>query len=234
MAFTLPSALKAAFFLFSYARLARPAPAGTYDPVDNAWQQETGGPIVLDNPSGVAASGPSATGHPYGSTSLQGYDGNSIDTADDTRVPNPSLVPAQKYPADDGLYLDLTNVDSPQPIRGSKGGTDPGSPGMSPSNDKVDTDTIPDTSLYNKHESDAFAPPGSGAGSLPQFKWPLGLSHNHLGLNGSGWARQENTAVLPAATEMAGLDMRLSPHTYRELHWRTAGKWSFIITAAAA
>lgn len=45
----------------------------------------------------------------------------------------------------------------------------------------------------------------------------MGLSHNRLGLKGAGWARQQNEAVLPAATAMAGVDMRLSPHAYREV-----------------
>lgn len=77
-----------------------------------------------------------------------------------------------------------------------------------------------------------FAPPGPDYGSVPQLKWPLGLSHNHLGLNHAGWARQENTLTLPAATEMAGVDMRLAPHAYRELHWHTAGEWSFIMNGS--
>lgn len=45
----------------------------------------------------------------------------------------------------------------------------------------------------------------------------MGLSHNRLGLKGAGWARQQNEAVLPAAIAMAGVDMRLSPHAYREV-----------------
>ena len=47
----------------------------------------------------------------------------------------------------------------------------------------------------------------------------MGLSHNQLGQKGAGWARQQNVDVLPAALEMAGVDMRLSPNAYRELHW---------------
>lgn len=47
----------------------------------------------------------------------------------------------------------------------------------------------------------------------------MGLSHNRLGLKGAGWARQQNIDVLPRALEMAGVDMRLSPNAYRELHW---------------
>jgi oxalate decarboxylase family bicupin protein len=86
-----------------------------------------------------------------------------------------------------------------------------------------------DTSRYNKQNSDIFAPPGTDTGGIPNAQWPLGLSHNRLGLNGAGWARQQNAEVLPAAVELAGVDMRLSPGAYRELHWHQAGEWAYIL-----
>ena len=60
----------------------------------------------------------------------------------------------------------------------------------------------------------------------------MGLSHNRLGLSGAGWARQQNNVVLPAATAMAGVDMRLSPNAYRELHWHSANEWSYIMNGS--
>ena len=39
---------------------------------------------------------------------------------------NYQLVPEQQEDADLGLYLDLNEVQNPQPIRGFNGGTDPG------------------------------------------------------------------------------------------------------------
>jgi oxalate decarboxylase family bicupin protein len=60
--------------------------------------------------------------------------------------------------------------------------------------------------------------------------WPLGLSHNRLGSGkDSGWARQQNKDNLPSATAMAGVDMRLAPGAYRELHWHTANEWSLVL-----
>lgn len=46
----------------------------------------------------------------------------------------------------------------------------------------------------------------------------MGLSHTKLGLDRAGWSRQQNVGVLPIATEMAGVDMRLEAGAYRELH----------------
>ena len=60
----------------------------------------------------------------------------------------------------------------------------------------------------------------------------MGLSHNRGGLANSGWARQENTAVLPDATAMAGVDMHLEPFAYRELHWHKASEWSLILNGS--
>lgn len=61
----------------------------------------------------------------------------------------------------------------------------------------------------------------------------IGLSSVMTGLNGAGWSRQENTKVMPAATLMAGVDMRLEPHAYRELHWHVAGEWALMLNGTA-
>lgn len=58
------------------------------------------------------------------------------------------------------------------------------------------------------------------------------LTSDRLGLDGSGWARQENTNVMPDATKMAGVDMRLEPGGYRELHWHVAGEWSLVLNGS--
>lgn len=60
----------------------------------------------------------------------------------------------------------------------------------------------------------------------------MGLSHNRLGIKNGGWARQQNVAVLPQATAMAGVDMRLAPHSYRELHWHKANEWSLVLNGS--
>ena len=56
--------------------------------------------------------------------------------------------------------------------------------------------------------------------------------HNRLGLERSGWARQQNIDNLPAAMEMAGVDMRLSPNAYREMHWHQAGEWGYVFNGS--
>ena len=81
--------------------------------------------------------------------------------------------------------------------------------------------------------SDLFAAPATDSGDVANAVWPMGLSHNRLGMKGGGWARQQNLEVLPDATAMAGVDMRLSPFAYRELHWHKASEWAFIVNGSA-
>ncbi|KAF4985618.1 hypothetical protein FGRMN_11148 [Fusarium graminum] len=157
----------------------------------------------------------STSGSLYGDSSLLG--GNAArpdpDKSDSAVVKDPKLVNGQEADRKLGLYLDFDGVDVPQPIRGKLGATDPG----------------PRTYEYEKLNPDLYAPPGTDTGDVPNAMWPLGLSHNRAGSEaGAGWARQQNQAVLPAATAMAGVDMRLAPNAYRELHWHTSSEWSLI------
>ncbi len=169
----------------------------------------------------VTPYGPSgASGQLRGSEDLNGYDSsNPIDYKESTVVPADEyeLAPGQSQDPDLGLYLDLSNVENPQPVRGgTKAPTDPG-----PRNEEID-----------RQNSDLFAPPGTDAGGLPNIKWPMGLSHNRHGLQNSGWARQQTVQQLPVAKAMAGVDMRLEPNAYRELHWHSANEWSYILAGS--
>jgi len=136
--------------------------------------------------------------------SLLGYSPDSTVINQDTDDFPYELVPGQTDSANIGAYLDFNNVKTdPQPIRGTKGGTDPG----------------PRTGGYDKLNPDQVAPPGTDHGDVDNAQWPMGLSHRKLGLDRAGWSRQQNEDNIPAATAMAGVDMRLEEGAYRELHW---------------
>ncbi|KAK0647362.1 Oxalate decarboxylase OxdC [Lasiodiplodia hormozganensis] len=148
-----------------------------------------------------------------GSTDLQGYNPSNILTDEDTTNVQYELAPGQTNDADLGTFLDFSDIENPQPIRGTKGGTDPG-----PRNPEVD-----------RQNSDKLAPPGTDHGQTINAQWSMGLSHAKLGKEGAGWSRQQNLNVLPDATAMAGVDMRLEPGGYRELHWHVAGEWALML-----
>ncbi|KAF2642529.1 Bicupin, oxalate decarboxylase/oxidase [Massarina eburnea CBS 473.64] len=162
---------------------------------------------------------PGASGSLRGSQDLVGYtDGEQIPKPETVIPPSEfELAPGQSEDKDLGLYIDLANVKNPQPIRGgTTGPTDPG----------------PRTSAYDRLNSDLYIPPSTDSGDVDNAKWPFGLSHNRHGLAGAGWARQQNTGQLPIATDMAGVNMRLNPNAYREMHWHKAGEWALMLNGS--
>ncbi|OCL07133.1 Bicupin, oxalate decarboxylase/oxidase [Glonium stellatum] len=175
----------------------------------------------VSSASNVQPDGPSgASGFLRGPSSLLGYNPSiPVPTEPSTVIP-PSefeLAPGQSENAELGLYIDLSEVENPQPIRGGTvGPTDPG----------------PRTFAYDRLNSDLFIPPGTDAGDMTNAKWPFGLSHNRHGLAGAGWARQQNIDELPVATAMAGVNMRLSPNAYRELHWHKSAEWALMLNGS--
>ncbi|CAI7661610.1 unnamed protein product [Penicillium bialowiezense] len=151
-----------------------------------------------------------------GSGSLVGYSSSNKGGGDSPPDIKYTLLPGQKEDPKIGSYLDFQKADNPQPIRGSTGSDDPG----------------PRNYYYDRINSDKLAPPGTDHGQTINAQWPMGLSHNRLGQDNAGWARQENVNVMPDATLMAGVDMRLEPAGYRELHWHVAAEWSLVLNGS--
>jgi len=117
-----------AAFLYSLAGLANGLPA----PVPQASRVSSGssvpGPVdpsqVLNMPLPSSASGSLR-----GSDDLQGYNPSNPVGMQSTVIPPDDfeLAPGQSEDEDLGLYIDLTNVKNPQPIRGgTTGPTEPG------------------------------------------------------------------------------------------------------------
>ncbi|CAG8945909.1 unnamed protein product [Penicillium salamii] len=169
-------------------------------------------------PSVNAAPAPRHTGNPglRGSDALLGYSSSNKGGGESPPDIKYTLLPGQKEDPKIGSYLDFEKADNPQPIRGSLGSDDPG----------------PRNYNYDRINSDKLAPPGTDHGQTINAQWPMGLSHNRLGQDGAGWARQENINVMPDATLMAGVDMRLEPAGYRELHWHVASEWSLVLNGS--
>ncbi|HEX2943767.1 MAG TPA: oxalate decarboxylase family bicupin [Rhodopila sp.] len=103
----------------------------------------------------------------------------------------------------------------PQPIRGKQGATDLGPR-------SVDVD---------RHNLDMLRPPATDAGDVPNLKWPFGLSHNRL--SAGGWARETTIRELPVSKAMAGVNMRLTAGSIRELHWHKEDEWSLMLKGNA-
>ncbi|PBP25206.1 Bicupin, oxalate decarboxylase/oxidase [Diplocarpon rosae] len=172
--------------------------------------------LVLAAVSPCSLAAPTGTSADPAPSSLLGYSPAHGVVNQETDDISFSLLPAQTQDAKIGDILDFNHVPHPQPIRGTKGGTDPG----------------PRSEGYDVLNPDKLAPPGTDHGSVANAEWPLGLSHAKLGLGRAGWSRQQNIDNMPAATEMAGVDMRLEEGGYRELHWHKAAEWSYILNGS--
>lgn len=127
---------------------------------------------------------------------------------------SPDLTPPGPYASTDPdaslWHPDDKDVD-PQPVRGGLG-----APTLGPTNKPLE--------LQNP---DILAPPSTDTGDVPNLKWPMSLSHTRM--TDGGWAREQTIRQMPAATELAGVNMRLKAGAIRELHWHTAAEWAYVL-----
>jgi oxalate decarboxylase len=106
-------------------------------------------------------------------------------------------------------------ADRPQPISDKMGATIIG-----PSNPSREAEN-PDT----------LVPPRGDHGTMANLRWSFADSHMHL--SQGGWGRQTTARELPIATEVAGVNMRLTPGGVREMHWHKAAEWAYMIKGGA-
>ncbi|GAA4191924.1 oxalate decarboxylase [Streptosporangium oxazolinicum] len=104
-----------------------------------------------------------------------------------------------------------TRSEIPQPQRDGKGGTDTG-----PRN--IDLD------LQNP---DMLTPPETDHGTIPNMKFSFAMTHTRM--EEGGWTREITQRELPIATTLAGVDMKLNPGAYRELHWHKEAEWGYVL-----
>ncbi|KDQ59152.1 hypothetical protein JAAARDRAFT_128142 [Jaapia argillacea MUCL 33604] len=148
-----------------------------------------------------------------GAVAAQGVSSSTTTTTSSAATPSPTLP----YASDDPNYPMWNNYTetTPEAERGTLG-----------------TTVIGGTSdlQLDIQNPDLLAPPTTDAGTVSNAKWPFSLSHNRL--QTGGWARQENINVMPIATEMAGVNMRLEVGAIRELHWHKTGEWAYILSGS--
>jgi oxalate decarboxylase len=99
----------------------------------------------------------------------------------------------------------------PQPQRGDDGGVDTG-----PRNIELD-----------RQNPDVLAPPETDHGTVPNLKFSFSMAHTRI--EEGGWTREVTQRELPIATTLAGVDMKLKPGSYRELHWHKQAEWAYVL-----
>jgi oxalate decarboxylase len=74
---------------------------------------------------------------------------------------------------------------------------------------------------------DSNTPPPTDHGDIVPIWYSFDLAHKRV--QEGGWTHQVTQRELPSSKDIAGVNMRLSAGSYRELHWHTADEWAYMI-----
>ncbi len=77
----------------------------------------------------------------------------------------------------------------------------------------------------------ANLPPPTDHGNIEPVWYSFDLTHKRV--QEGGWTNQVTQRELPASKEIAGVRMRLTAGSFRELHWHTANEWAFMLNGNA-
>jgi oxalate decarboxylase len=70
-------------------------------------------------------------------------------------------------------------------------------------------------------------PPPTDYGNIEPVWYSFDLTH--MRVQEGGWTNQVTQSVLPSSTDIAGVRMRLTAGSFRELHWHTSDEWAFML-----
>src|ERR1700739_3539329 len=70
-------------------------------------------------------------------------------------------------------------------------------------------------------------PPPTDYGNIDPVWYSFDLTHKRV--QEGGWTNEVTQKVLPSSKEIAGVRMRLTAGSFRELHWHTANEWAFML-----
>src|SRR3984885_8424388 len=80
-------------------------------------------------------------------------------------------------------------------------------------------------------QPDSETPPPTDHGDVNPFWYSFDLAHRRI--QDGGWTRQVTEKDLPSSRDLAGVNMRLTAGSYRELHWHTANEWAYMLYGSA-
>jgi len=74
---------------------------------------------------------------------------------------------------------------------------------------------------------DSYLPPATDRGDVLPIWYSFDLVHRRI--QDGGWTRQVTARELPSSQDVAGVTMRLTAGSYRELHWHAANEWAYML-----
>ena len=74
-------------------------------------------------------------------------------------------------------------------------------------------------------------PPATDRGDIGPVWYSFDLNHKRI--QQGGWSHQVTQRELPPSKDLAGVNMRLTSGSFRELHWHTANEWAYMLYGSA-
>lgn len=93
------------------------------------------------------------------------------------------------------------------------------------------SDPGPENKTLLGENPSANNPPFTDHGNTGPIWFSFDLSPKRM--QGGGWTHQVTQRELPPSRDLAGVNMRLTAGSFRELHWHTADEWAIMLTGKA-
>jgi oxalate decarboxylase len=93
------------------------------------------------------------------------------------------------------------------------------------------SDPGPENEVLERENPDSNDPPPTDHGNMLPIWYSFDLSLKRL--QPGGWTHQVTQRELPSSKDIAGVNMRLTAGSYRELHWHRADEWAIMLTGKA-
>jgi oxalate decarboxylase len=97
--------------------------------------------------------------------------------------------------------------------------------------DHSTSDPGPENKLLLGENPDSNNPPPTDHGDLGPIWYSFDLVKKRV--EEGGWTHEVTQRVLPSSKDIAGVQMRLTAGSYREMHWHTADEWAYVLTGNA-
>jgi oxalate decarboxylase len=98
-------------------------------------------------------------------------------------------------------------------------------------NSQSASDAGPENQALLKENPSSNVPPRTDSGDVGPIWYSFDLTHKRI--QEGGWTHQVTQRELPSSKDLAGVNMRLTAGSFRELHWHTADEWAIMLTGNA-
>lgn len=93
--------------------------------------------------------------------------------------------------------------------------------------DHSSSDPGPENKRLLEENPNSNTPPPTDHGDVVPFWYSFDLVKKRV--EEGGWTHEVTEVVLPSSKDIAGVNMRLTAGSYREMHWHTADEWAYVL-----